>query len=183
MNQQTKKYLLLASLGAFGAFILVLLVTWIGSSNKEIDLRNKIVAQQKNLEVVFDNTWKIISQQAQVSEKYKESFKSIYQDLMNARYGQSDQQSLMRWVTESNPNFDSNIFTKLMSTIEAQRENFTREQTKLLAFKNTHDNVIEKFPSSIFVGGRGKIEVTVVTSSKTDAVFKAKKDNDVEVFK
>ena len=182
MNSNTKSYLTYTLLTVVLGFILVLIITWISSSNREIDLRNKITAQQKNLEVVFDNTWKIISQQAQVTDKYKDSFREIYQGLMNERYGEGDKQSLMRWVTESNPNFDASVFTKLMSSIEAQRESFTTEQTKLLSFKNSHDNVIDKFPSSLFVGGRGKIEVNVVTSGKTEEVFKLGKENDVKMF-
>jgi len=183
MNVITKKYIWVTVGITAGAFLLVILLSWIGYSNSEIDIRNKITAQQKNLEVIFDNTWKTISQQAQISEKYKESFKTVYVELMQARYSESDQQSLMRWVTESSPTFDASIYTKIMATVQATRAEFTREQTKLLSFKNVHDNLIDKFPSSLFVGGRGKIEVNVVTSDKTEEVFKAGKENDVEVFK
>jgi len=177
-----KKYVLWSSLAVVVGFLLLVIIVWISASNREIDLRNKITAQQKNVEVVFDNTWKTISQEAKVSEKYKDSFKEIYTELMSERYSESDQQSLMRWVTEANPNFDASIYTKLMSTINATRAEFTREQTKLLAFKNAHDNVIDKFPSSIFVGGRGKIDVNVVTSDKTEKVFEDGKENNIEVF-
>ena len=177
-----KKYVLWSSLAAVAGFLLLIVIVWVSASNREIDLRNKITAQQKNLEVVFDNTWKTISQEAKVSEKYKDSFKEIYTELMSERYSESDQQSLMRWVTEANPNFDANVYTKLMSTIGATRAEFTREQTKLLSFKNAHDNVIDKFPSSLFVGGRGKIDVNVVTSDKTEKVFEAGKENNIEVF-
>jgi len=177
-----KKYVLWSSLAAVAGFLLLIVIVWVSASNREIDLRNKITAQQKNLEVVFDNTWKTISQEAKVSEKYKDSFKEIYTELMSERYSESDQQSLMRWVTEANPNFDASIYTKLMSTIGATRAEFTREQTKLLSFKNAHDNVIDKFPSSLFVGGRGKIVVNVVTSDKTEKVFEVGKENNIEVF-
>lgn len=182
MDSQTKHYLLYTSLAVILGFILVILITWISSSNREIDLRNKIIAQQKNLEVVFDNTWKIISQQAQVTDKYKDSFREIYQGLMSERYGEGDKQSLMRWVTEANPNFDATIFTKLMSVIEVQRTQFTTEQTKLLSFKNSHDNIIDKFPSNLFVRGRGKIDINVITSSKTEEIFKEGREDDVKVF-
>ena len=177
-----KKYVLWSSLAAVAGFLLLIVIVWISASNREIDLRNKITAQQKNLEVVFDNTWKTISQEAKVSEKYKDSFKEIYTELMSERYSESDQQSLMRWVTEANPNFDANVSLKLMSIIEVKRAEFTREQTKLWSFKNAHDNVIDKFPSSLFVGGRGKIDVNVVTSDKTEKVFEAGKENNIEVF-
>ena len=182
MKTQTTRYFIYATLIILAAFILTALLIWISSSNKEIDLRNKIIAQQKNLEVVFDNTWKIISQQAQVTDHYKDSFKEIYQDLMESRYGEGDKESLMRWVTESNPNFDATIFTKLMSAIEVQRTQFTTEQTKLLSFKNSHDNIIDKFPSNLFVGGRGKIDINVITSSKTEEIFKEGREDNVKVF-
>jgi len=53
-------------------------------------------------EVVFDNTWKTISQLVQVSDDYKNSFKEIYVGMAQARNSGNDAK-LMKWVKESNP--------------------------------------------------------------------------------
>lgn len=88
---------------------------YVTSSNKEVRLRNRITAQQKSNEATFDQTWKVIQQQAGVTSEYKESFRSTFTDIMNARYsGDKNSSTLMKWVKEANPNFDSGLFKTLI---------------------------------------------------------------------
>lgn len=150
-------------------------------SNAEVRLRNQIAAQQRKNEAVFDNTWKIIQQQAGVADHHKDAFREIYAGLMDARYSQSGGEA-MRWIQEANPQFDSSLFSKLMTSIEAQRTIFTREQSVLLDLKREHDNLLQTIPSSIFVGGRQAIDVVIVTSARTSQSFESGQDNDVDLF-
>jgi hypothetical protein len=164
------------------ALLAIVAMSWISISNKEIRLRNQLNAQQKNMAVVFDNTWKIIEQQAGVATEYRDSFKDIYPQLMQGRYGNSRGGALMSWIQESNPNFDTKLFEKLSDSIEAQRTVFTREQQKAIDLKREHDNLRTAFPSSLVVGGRPEFELKLVTSAKTDAAFKTGQENDVSLF-
>lgn len=178
---------------ALGAIIvvplLIVVMMYVSYNNQEVRLRNQIVAQQRKNEATFDQTWKIIQQQAGVASEYKDSFRAIYTEIMSARYQDgsaekgSTQPTLMKWVQEHNPQFDVSLFSKLMTSIEAQRVNFTREQALLLDLKREHDNVLQTLPSSIFVGGRAPIEVKIVTSGKTSKSFETGEDNDVDLFK
>jgi hypothetical protein len=177
---------LLVGLLVVGTLVLVPLFMYVGYNNQEVRLRHQIEAQQKKNEVVFDNTWKIIQQQAGVSSEYKDSFRQIYSDIMAGRYSngaEKNGQSMMLWVKEHNPKFDSSLFKKLMTSIEAQRTVFTREQEKLLDLKREHDNLLTVMPSSWFVGGRQAIDVKLVTSGKTNTSFATGEDNDVDLFK
>lgn len=181
-----KGLLITGSILAILAVFVVVILSWaIGWSNGEIELKNGVFAQQKVNEAVFDNTWKTISQEAQVSNTYKDSFKAVYVDIMNARYASDRSASLMKWVTESNPNFDTKLFEKLMVTIEAQRQTFTENQKKLIDINNVHTNMIQKFPGVILASilGRQEIKITVVTSAKTEESFKTGQDNDVQLPK
>lgn len=173
-----------ALIGVFSALAigLVIFLMYASYSNAEVRLRNQVLAQQKNNEAVFDNTWKIIQQQAGVTSEHKDSFRAIYTDIMNARYSKGDG-TLMKFIKESNPNFDSSLFKKLMTSIEAQRTVFTREQTKLIDLKREHDNLLQTIPSSFFVGGRPAIDIKIVTSGKTTQSFATGEDNDVDLFK
>lgn len=164
--------LLLCSLGLFGMYM--------SYSNSEVALRNQIQAVQKSNEAVFDNTWKIIKQQAKVADKYKDAFKDIYKGIMSERYSKGDG-SLMKWIQESNPNFDVRLYEKVSNSIEEQRLSFLREQQKLLDLKREHDNLRLQIPSAWFVGSRPAIEVTIVTSSKSEAAFATGKDNDTSL--
>ena len=78
------------------ALLVVLVLTLVGSCvsayNSEITLRTQVEAKVKEQGIVFDNTWKIIQQQAQVSQKYLDSFKEIYPLLMSERYKEGEAQ-------------------------------------------------------------------------------------------
>lgn len=161
--------------------LLIVVMMYVSYNNQEVRLRNQIGAQQKKNEATFDQTWKIIQQQAGVSSEYKDSFREIYTDIMNARYSKGDG-TLMKFIKEHNPEFDSSLFKKVMTSIEAQRVNFTREQSLLLDLQREHNNLLQTLPSSIFVGGRAPIEVKIVTSGKTNKSFETGEDNDVDLF-
>lgn len=169
--------------GVFLAFMIVAVVgvaTYFSYSNQEIGLRNSIGATQKVTEGTFDATWKIISQQAQVTDKYKDSFKDIYKNIMSERYSKGDG-SLMKWITEANPNFDSKLFSQLSSSIESQRLMYLNQQNKLIDLKREHDNLIKMFPGSLFLSSRQPIEIKLISSTRTENAFATGKDDDVKL--
>lgn len=172
--------------GILVGLVIVLALGWFFMGmhyrNREVELRNEISSKQKANEASFDTTWKIISQQAQVTENYKESFRQIYVDLMNARHMEAGG-TFMKWIKEANPKFDSSMFKKLMSSIEGNRTKFQRDQVELLALSTEHNNILGTEPGRWFVGDRKKIDVVIVTSTKSDEAFKTGKEDDVDLFK
>ena len=174
----------------FGLVVLIVAVVlavvivpmWVSASNKEIGLRNLAAAQEDVCKMVFDETWKIINQQAQVANEYKEAFREIFPELMEGRYGNDRGGSLMSWISEQNPEFDSALYIKIQSSIESQRHKYTEAQKMLRDVKLQHDDLRTKLPTSIFVGGRPVLEVTIVTSSKTENVYEEAKEDDVNLF-
>ena len=137
--------------------------------------------QQKN-QVIFDNVWKTISQQVQVSDDYKNSFKEIYVGMADARFSKGDG-SLMKWVQESNPNFDMSLFKTLMHTIEGKNMEFAESQKQLLDLGREHDLILTTPPASLFYSLLGKkhIDLTIVTSTRTENAFKTGKDDNVDI--
>lgn len=146
-------------------------------SNSEIGLRNQITAQQKSNEAVFDNTWKIIKQQAGIADQYKDAFKQIYPELMKGRYGNARGGALLSFIKESNPDFNITLYQQVSNSIEAQRTIFTREQQKLIDLNREHQDLLQKFPGSLFLASRKSIDIVVVTSDKTEEAFKTGKEN------
>lgn len=156
---------------------------WFSYTRKDVQLKNKAQAQQKVCEAHFDKMWKIIKQHAQVTDHYKESFKELYPALMAGRYGNERGGALFSWVQENNPTLDSKVWTKMMNAIEAERTSFFRDQEQLLDIKREHDNLRLQPPSKWFVGDSTEIKVVVITSAKTEAVYAAGKEDDIELFK
>ena len=143
-------------------------------------------AAQLNSQVVFDNTWKKIQQQAGVADQYKIGFKEIYVAMMDARYAgdsASGKETLMKWITESNPTFDVSLYKTLMNTIEGSRNEFTMEQKKLIDIDRELKSMKVTFPNSLILGGKADLEIVLVTSSKTEEAYKTGKDDDIDLFK
>ena len=168
---------------AIGFFLIVLVaavVTSFSYRNSELELRNRVLAKQQECEVIFDQVWKTISQQAQITQEYKSGFREIFLGMTDARY---DTQVMAKFVGEANPNFDPKLYERLMNTVEEQRAIFAREQKALISLAREHNTMLERFPGSLFLSGRSPVEITLVTSTRTENTFKSGKDDDVEVFK
>lgn len=100
---------------------------------------------------------------------------------MEARYANdstSGKETLMKWVQESNPTFDSGLYLKLMNTIEGSRNAFTMEQRKLIDIDRELKSMKVDFPKSIVVRNKPDLDIKLVTSAKTEEAFKTGQEND-----
>jgi hypothetical protein len=173
-------------IGVAGTLLIAGIIILAGSitcSNREKSLRNAITAKQADNRNQMDALWKSIAQVAQVAEKDRQSLQDIFVNYAGARGGTNGNSAVMRWIQESAPNVDTKTFQNLQNTIVAERDSFKFRQQELLDLNREHDNCIDLWPSSMFVGGRSKINVTIVTSTKVEDSFKTGKDDDVDVFK
>lgn len=176
---------LIALIGIAGTFVLAIvigLLMYVTYSNAEVRLRNAMVAKQKDNQNEMDAMWKNIAQTAQVAEKDRSSLMEIFNGHALARTGTGDNKAIFKWIQESVPNVDTKTFQNLQNIIVSQRDGFKFRQKELLDFKREHNNLIDTYPSRIFVGGRGKIDVVIVTSTRTDNAFKTGKDDNTDLF-
>lgn len=127
----------------------------VGVSNAEVRLANRGEAQQENCEAFFDKMWNILIEQKAVSNEYKEAFAEIYPALMEGRYSTGG--NMMKWIQESNPDFDVSLYKKLMASIEGERNGFFVEQQKLIDINREHNDMRQTFPKKIIVGDRVNI--------------------------
>lgn len=144
------------------AFIVIALMTifWaVGISNKEIDLKFKGEAQQNKCEAFFSNMWEILQTKASITDEYKDAFMEIYPKLIEGRYSKGDG-TLMKWITESNPNFNTVLYEDLMASVEGQRNGFFVEQEKLIDIDREHKSLRAKFPASMVISNRSNIGAT-----------------------
>lgn len=167
---------LLAVLGGIFVVGLLVLFYWMSCTRTEVRLRNQIAAQQEVNKASFDTMWKILKDQAGVTNDYKTAFMEVYPKLMSARY-EDRSKLLMQFVKESNPNFSTALHKKLMTSIEAERKSFLREQKKLRDLKMEHDNLLDSPPSSWFLASKQHIDVVIVTSTHAEESFESGKDD------
>lgn len=179
-NKNMKNIGTLVTLGVILLIGIVALSSWIGANNKFETTKAQYEAQQDVDKAIYDEMWKVISQQAGVSEKYSEDFKANYQAIMSSRnYGGE----MMKWITEANPNFTPDLYSKLMNTIEAQREKFTINQKKLIDLHRELKVMLNTFPSNILLFNKTLPELKIVTSTRTEKSFETGKDDDTGLFK
>lgn len=166
-----------------GAILLVAVVIFasmfVSYSNQERRLRNQITAKQRDNTSELDNVQKKISQSVQVTDLQMAAIKDIIVGNAQARKGGSG--TLATFVTEAVPNLDTTTFQNLQNVIAGSRDAFTMRQKELLDLKREHDNLIDTWPSSMIVGGRGKIDVVIVTSSRVKENFSNGEDNDIKL--
>lgn len=155
--------------------------TYFSVNNEEKQLRNLAEAQRGKIETQYDAMWKIIQQKAKVTDEYKESFKDIFVGIIDGRYSQGDG-SLMKWIQESNPNFDSSMYKDLMATIDIKRTEFMNTQNRMLDIIREHKNLCMIAPKCWFVSNDSEIEYTIVSSTKSKATTQTGIEDDVELF-
>lgn len=187
----------------------LILFTYIGKNDHEVKLRETLFAQNDVAINHQDNMVKVIIQTAQVPQEFQkraeESFKNIYTDLISGRYQDGDgslQPVMMKWVTESNPTFDLNAFTELYSRIqvvvEAQRNQFTKQQDKLRAIHAEHnkfcstfwnktlfrmgDRIVPKCEGDVAFTDVSSVCIRYINSSNTKATYQSGNEDDIDLF-
>lgn len=151
-------------------------------NNKEIALRTQAEAQRGKVEGVHDKMWKVLQQKAQVSNEYKDAFAEIYPAIMEGRYSGDGDGSLMKWVTEQNPNFDTSLYKDLSQSIEVLRTEFQKNQERMLDLIREHSTLCTTYPGCWFIKNTTTIEYTIVSSSKSKMVMETGLDDDVKLF-
>lgn len=176
----------------------------VGTVNHEVALRKAIQAKSVANEATLDTMWKIIKQKAQIAEKNVSEIKDmnkIYEDLVQGRSGGA----LFKMVTENYPNLAQSEVTKLyaevMTSVEAERKTFKRDQQALVDVNRERDTMINQFPSSMILGmfgnktpfyRRGHAECPeghpqeftymFVTAGATKVMVESGEENDIDLF-
>lgn len=168
-----------------GALVLVALIVigmYIKYNNEEVSLRKEAEAQKGKVETVHDTMWKVIKQKAGVTEEYRDTFEKVFPEIISGRYSQGDG-STMKWIQESNPEFDTSLYKDLMQAIEVQRMYFNQAQTRMLDIIRQRETLIELIPAKFFISNKSKIDYTIISSTSTKTVVQTGIDDDVDLFK
>jgi hypothetical protein len=180
-----KKFLIIGGVLAGGLLLLtIVLAMWgVGVRNRANSLRETITAKTQANTTLFDNMWKTISQSAQVTDAQKDALKDIFTSYAQARTGSGGGASFINAVHEAIPQVDTSTFKNLQNIIVGARDSWTLNQVALVDFGREYNTLLTTFPSNILLGALGfqRIEVKIVTSSRTEAAFKSGKDDDVDL--
>lgn len=152
-----------------GAIVLITVVLYFIYNNKEVALRKESEAQRGKVKAVRDQMFKVLQEKANVSTEYRDAFEKVFPEIMRGRYGK-DNNDMMKWIVEANPNFDTSLYHQVMNAVEVQRQLFTSEQARMLDIINQRATLLEQYPSKWFVKNKDKINYTVISSTDTNNV-------------
>lgn len=161
--------------------VIALVAMYFSYNNREIALRKEAEAQEGKIESVHDTMWKTLKQEAGVTDQYRKTFEELYPKLIAGRYS-NEGGELMKMITESNPDFDTRLYDKLMQSIEAQRAYFASAQQRMLDILRERETLIESYPSRWFVSNKQKIEYEVISSTTSKSTMQSRIDDDIELF-
>jgi hypothetical protein len=193
---------LLAAVALVGAFGLVGGCGAVSLNNDLVSQEQGIKATWRDSQVQYDTFWKTVRETAQVTDKYKEDFREILHGAIEGRY---DNQKMVMFIMEQNPNLDSEAYTRLQQIIEAGRNDFARTQRTLVDRQRRYETDLSTFPNSFVAGwmgfphevngeyapatdvdGDGRytvLDYRTVTSTKTQEVFRTgREDQPLNVF-
>ena len=164
-----------------GAVVILLIAMYFTFNNKEVALRKEAEAQRGKIESVYDTMWKVLKQEAGVTEQYRKTFEEIYPKLIAGRY-EKDGGQLLKMIQESNPAFDTRLYDKLMQSIEVQRAYFATAQQRMLDILRERETLLESMPQCWFISNKTKIDYQVISSTVTQNVMATRRDDDIELF-
>ncbi|MBQ8423651.1 MAG: hypothetical protein IJY36_05285 [Coprobacter sp.] len=164
-----------------GILLLILIVMYFKYNNREVSLRKEAEAQRGKIESVHDTMWKVLKQEAGVTEQYRQSFERIYPELIAGRYA-GDGKNLIKMIQESNPMFDTKLYDKLMQSIEVQRAYFASAQQRMLDIIRERETLLESMPSGWFIRNKQEIEYEVISSTITQEIITSRRDDNIELF-
>lgn len=164
-----------------GAVVIILIAMYFTFNNKEVALRKEAEAQRGKIESVYDTMWKVLKQEAGVTEQYRKTFEEIYPKLIAGRY-EKDGGQLLKMIQESNPAFDTRLYDKLMQSIEVQRAYFATAQQRMLDILRERETLLESMPQCWFISNKTKIDYQVISSTVTQNIMTTRRDDDIELF-
>jgi len=177
------KTVIFSILGFFAVVILgaVMIISYcIGISNQDTRLRNAIAAKQRDNESELDNMHKKITQGAAITQEQWQTIKDLV--VGNSQARKLEGGSLVNAVREAVPSTAQIDSRQLLNIMTSSRDAWTMRQKEILDMKREEDNLRTTYPSSLIVGSRPEVQVTIVTSSRASEAMRTGKDDDTELF-
>jgi hypothetical protein len=169
------KKTLIASGSLLGLFVLLFIVSvsmWVSYNNQATRLKNTIEAKQKDNENQLSKLDNVLGTQGEVLQEQKKAVMEVASKYASARGSSGG--SLMKWIQEAIPNLDQSTYKVLLNSITAENTGFAFHQTEILDYQREYNNLVDTWPSGLFVSVLGKhqhMNVVVVTSSDAQKAF------------
>jgi hypothetical protein len=163
-----------------GIIAVVLGITYVSGAfsyrQECVALEARLQAQEESNKSSLATHINVVRELAQVPEMYRDDLVKVTEASMKGRYGADGSEAVFQFIQEHNPNFDSSLYAKIETAIEAGRTRFDADQRQLMDIKREYE-VGLKGNDSVFYGmwfHYPTIDLSqfkVVTNAETDKAF------------
>jgi hypothetical protein len=178
----------LVFLAVVGMGIAVIVGSYITNYNYGNRAEVGIVTAYENVQNVYSSYTNKVMEAAQINEMYREDVKDVITSALDARYGEEGVQSAFAWIQEQNPGLDASVYVKLQQIIQAGREEFQHEQTRLLDLRRVYKTNLGYLWKGLWlrIAGYPKIDLDkyeIIVSNATTEAFETGEDKPLDIRK
>lgn len=133
---------LLSLIAVFIAGLAIGVTSYVQNANYGNRMEVNIKKTWENNQNILGQYTLKIQEMASVPEMYKNDLGEVLKGVMTAKMGADGSKAMMQWFKESNIPFDSSLYTKLQQTMEAGRNEFQSNQTRLIDQKREYETAL-----------------------------------------
>jgi hypothetical protein len=157
--------------------VLIGFFSYVSAYNTANRMERSLVAIQDNNRNILAQYGQKIAEAAQIPAMQRDDLSAVVKTALESRYGQEGSKALFQFIQEQNPQIDSAVYIQLQRIIEAGRNDFAIQQTKMLDQKRIYETSLGSFWQGSWMqfAGYPKInldEFKIVSTSRADDAFK-----------
>lgn len=182
---------LIALLGVVGLALMVtigVVLTYVKWANYGNQTENHLAAIWENNQNISGQYAIKLQEIAQVPKMYQAGLKDVVESALKARYGADGSKATFQFLQEHAINFDPSLYSKIQQVIEAGRNEFQSEQTRLIDAKNAYKNNLGDVWSGFWLQRAGYPKVDLaqykpVVAATTEQEFKTGVQEPINLLK
>ena len=168
------------SIAIFASIAVALLIflavpgcSYVSAYNTANTFEQQVPAIYENNEQVLGQYGQKLQEAAQVPGMMASDYTKIFKDVMVGRYGPDGSKAVFQMLTEQNPQLSPKIYEQLQRIIEAGRDDFKAEQTKLVDVKRSYRTSLGSFWTGTFMSLAGFPKIKIGFPAGTEDAYPA----------
>lgn len=161
-----------------GLFLLLVAIpTFIASISTYVKWHDYANSTETQLTTTLQNNTAIrseyynkIQELVQIPAMYADDLKKVYNGAIEGRYGPNGSQATVQFIREANPNLDPDMYKQIMRVMEAGRNEFANNQTRLMDMKAVYVTNLGNIWSGFWIHltGYPKIDLNSIKTINTE---------------
>lgn len=150
-----------AILGLLAVIGGIIFAIYVSSANYGNRTENEIKKIWENNQNILGQYTLKVQEMAAVPDMYKNDLKEVMTSVMTARQGPEGSKATFQFFKEHNIEIDTAMYTKIQAVIEAGRNEFQTNQTRLIDTKGVYREQLGSIPKGWFMSFAGYPKIKI----------------------